>query len=324
MKHHSLMLSAKKTALAGAIAVACVGTAGATEPCDDFGACKALVEINSSDGDVGFHFLMDGNELIRASLFNPKWRKVFSYYTRRELRHQTLTEVFAESAEPLCWFDPDADEDEMEEVVTLEEFLERWTPGTYHYVGVGTDWEFAFGESELTFALPAAPQDVEYEEEEEVDIDGEVDVIGEISWEAGNDLGNCAEIPDAEDGDDPDVPNLADVMHLLDAAPEDVPVATWEVVFEPDFEDDDPNAALGLAYKSRIPGDAELEVEVPSDFLESLPTNTPVKVEVGAIGLDDNATFTEIDEICVNESDSDPNDNLDGCGFEIDDEDDDA
>ena len=26
----------------------------ATEPCGDFGECKALIEINSSDGDVGF------------------------------------------------------------------------------------------------------------------------------------------------------------------------------------------------------------------------------------------------------------------------------
>ena len=33
--------------------------ATATEPCDDFGESKALIEINSSDGDIGFHFLMD-------------------------------------------------------------------------------------------------------------------------------------------------------------------------------------------------------------------------------------------------------------------------
>ena len=37
----------------------------ATEPCGDFGECKAIIEINSTDGDVGFHFLMDGDDLIR-------------------------------------------------------------------------------------------------------------------------------------------------------------------------------------------------------------------------------------------------------------------
>lgn len=32
-----------------------------------------------------------------------------------------------------------------------------------------------------------------------------------------------------------------------------------------------------------------------------LPADTPVKLEVGAIGVDDNATFTEEDGFCVNE-----------------------
>ena len=312
-----------KALLAAAVAAALGvgGSANATEPCGDLGECKALVEINSSDGDVGFHFLMDGDGFIRAAVFNPDWRKIFKYNTRRELREQTLTETFAESAEPLCWFDPDADEDELEDVVTLDEFLDRWTAGTYHFVGVSEGWELSFGESDLTFALPAAPDELEFELEEEVDADGEVDIVGEISWEAGDDLGNCAE--SAEDEDDPDVPNLDDVLHLLDEHPEDVAVATWEVVFEVDFEEDHPLAPLGLKYVTRIPGDSELEAEVPSDFFESLPENTPAKVEVGAIGFDDNATFTEIGDICVNEVDEDPEDDVDGCGFEIEDEDED-
>jgi hypothetical protein len=33
----------------------------------------------------------------------------------------------------------------------------------------------------------------------------------------------------------------------------------------------------------------------------SLPADTPVKVGVGAIGVDDNATFTEEDGFCINE-----------------------
>lgn len=317
------LLSGKLAALfAGLFLGTAMTAANATEPCDDFGECKVLVEINSTDGDAGFHFLMDGDDFIRASLFNPRWRKIFSYFTRRELRQQTLTETFAESAEPLCWFDPDADPEDLEDVVTLDNFLERWKTGTYHFVGVSKGWELAFGETDLTFALPAAPQELEYEEEEEVDDDGEIDIVGEISWEPGDDLGNCAEIPDDEEGDDPNVPNLADIMYLLDEAPEDVAVASWEVVFEPDFGEDDPNAALSLKYTSRIFGDAEREVEVPSDYLESLPANTPVKIEVGAIGFDDNATFTEIDEICVNEEDPDPTDLENGCGFEIEADDD--
>ena len=40
---------------------------------------------------------------------------------------------------------------------------------------------------------------------------------------------------------------------------------------------------------------------MPAEYLASLPNNTPVKIEVGAIGVTDNATFTEADGFCVNE-----------------------
>ena len=275
------------TALATAIGLLVGSSAFATEPCGDFGECKVLIEINSSDGDIGFHFLMDGDDLRRAALFNPDHRKIFYYSTRRELGEQYLTETFAESAEPLC-FDPPEDDDpenDDEDFVTLAEFLDRWDAGTYRFFGIGDDWELSFGASELTFNLPAAPTDLEYEEE----MDGD-DVEGEISWAPGDDLGECS-----------------DGMDLLPMKPKKVPVAAWEVVLEPDVD-----GIVGTyKYVVRIPGDAEeLEVEVPDDYLETLPDNTPVKIEVGAIGFDDNATFTEEGDICVNETEED------GCGFD--------
>ena len=181
------------TALATAIGLLVGGSATATEPCGDFGECKVLVEINSSDGDIGFHFLMDGDDLRRAFLFNPKHRKLFAYTTRRELGEQFLTETFAESAEPLC-FDPTTDDDEEnddEDFVTLTEFLDRWDAGTYKFFGIGDDWELSYGESELTFNLPAAPVELEYEEE----IDGDdVDLAG---GERGLDLHHVADRPAA-------------------------------------------------------------------------------------------------------------------------------
>lgn len=265
------------------------GAANATEPCGDFGECKVLIEMNSTDGDIGFHFLMDGDDLIRAAIFNPKHRKIFKYVTRRELRRQFLTETFAESAEPLC-FDPIMDDDpdnDDEDFVTLAEFLDRFNEGTYHFVGVGDGWELSFGRSELTFDLPAAPKELAYVEEEE---DG--DVEGEISWIPGDDLGNCSEGLDEL------------VANGVLPAPAGVPVAAWEVVFEPDVEDGD--IVGSFKYVVRIAGDTEeLEVEVPDDYLETLPDDTKVKIEVGAIGFGDNATFTEIFDICVNETEED-------------------
>ena len=300
------------TAMAAAIGLCVGGSASATEPCGDFGECKVLVEINASDGDIGFHFLMDGDDLRRAYMFNPDHRKIFGYTTRRELREQFLTETFAESAEPLC-FDPTTDDDEEnddEDFVTLAEFLDRWEPGTYRFFGIGDEWALSYGASKLTFDLPAAPADVELEFEIE---DGELEA--DVTWVPGDDLGECS-----------------DGMELLPTAPEDVPVAAWEVVVEPDLEDGDP---LGqMVYSVRIPGDAYdeidedgntvFDVEVPDDYLETLPVNTPVKVEVGAIGVDDNATFSEEDEFCVNDTDPEDSDGdgLNGCGFEVDDDDD--
>ncbi|NIL94434.1 MAG: hypothetical protein GTO71_08355 [Woeseiaceae bacterium] len=295
-----------KTVLASAVAALLCGTAGATEPCGDFGECKVLVEINSSDGDIGFHFLMDGDNLRYGALFNPKHRKIYSYGARRELAHQFVTETFNESAEPLCWHPEPEDDEYGEPVVTLEEFIDRWMDGTYHFFAIGEGWETSYGQSELSFNLPAAPADVEWEEEEDGD-----DTEGEITWLAGSDLGECA--------DEDDIAELI-AEGVLPMNPANVPVAAWEVVLEPDVEDGDP--LNGMNYVVRIPGDAEeLEVEVPDDYLETLPDNTPAKVEVGAIGFDDNATFTEEGDICLNEDDPDEFDDFDGCGFEIEEDD---
>ncbi len=262
-------------ALALLVSVA-AGPVLATKPCDDFGECKVLVEINASDGDIGFHFLMDGDELNAARIVDPNGEVIFRDRANGALLEQTLTETFAESSEPLCWADPDADPDE--EIVTLEEFLERWTPGTYAFTGLNADLEKSDGETDLTFSLPAAPADV--------DFDGSV-----ISWSAGDDLGNCASFSD-----------LVDLVGSGDLPehPEDVAVALWEVVLEPDVEDEDPTGAL--KYAIRVAGDIDpMQVTVPADYLASLPDDTPVKVEVGAIGVDDNATFTEESDFCVNE-----------------------
>ncbi len=127
-------------------------------------------------------------------------------------------------------------------------------------------------------------------------------------------------------------------MDILPTPPADVPVALWEVVLEVDIDAEDAETPEELAvanakYVTRIPGSAEeLEIEVPDDFIETLPEDTPAKFEVGAIGFDDNATFSEEDEICLNdtlpegeeiEDPEEPGETIlvNGCGFEIDDED---
>lgn len=273
--------------VAGAALVSMTGTATATEPCDDFGECKALIEINASDGDIGFHFLMDGDDLNSARIFDPNGKKVFQDQAKGPLKEQKLTETFAESAEPLCWADPEADPEDLEDIVTLEEFLERWEAGTYTFTGMSDGGEKSAGETELSYELPAAPI--------ELDFDGTT-----ISWERPGgsadpeprgDLGNCASAGELD---------ILVGNAVLPVHPADVPVDAWEAVLEPDVDDGDPVGSL--VFRIRLPGGiGTTEVTVPAEYLASLPDDTPVKVEVGAIGGEDNATFSEEDGFCVNE-----------------------
>jgi hypothetical protein len=249
---------------------------GATEPCGDFGECKVLIEINSTDGDIGFHFLMDGDDLKSSVLVDPNGTKVFVDAAKGPLKKQKLTETFAESAEPLCWPDPAADPDE--DIVTLEEFLERWDAGTYTVKGKAGGGEKSQGATELTHELPAAPGSVAF--------DGSV-----ISWASGTDLGRCASAAELD---------ALVAGGVLPVHPKDVSVAAWEVVLEPDVADGDPTG--NLVFSVRVAGNiAPKAVTVPADYLVSLPQDTPVKIEVGAIGADDNATFTEVVGFCVNQ-----------------------
>jgi hypothetical protein len=256
-----------------------ISTAPATEPCGDFDECKVLIEINSSDGDIGFHWLGDAGELRSTRIKDPNGAKVYSNTASGPLREQKLTETFGESAEPLCWPDPDADPEDLEEIVTLRDFRDVWAPGAYVFVGKGDEGEKLRGETVLTYDLPAAPQDLDFSG-------------GVISWIAGNDLGNCAPLAG---GVGQEV--VAEVLDII-TDPALVAVVAYEVVLEPDVADGDPTGSL--KYTIRVPGDT-FAVEVPALYLISLPDDTPVKIEVGAIGMDDNATFTEEDGFCVNE-----------------------
>ena len=198
---------------------------------EPFGECRVLIEINSTDGDIGFHWLTDGDDLNSTRIDDPNGAKVFENGAFGPLRDQKLTETFGESAEPPCWDDGEVD---LDEIVTLRDFRETWESGTYYISGKLDGGEKANGEAELTYYLPAAPVILGF------------DVItGVISWKPGNDLGKCT--PESPD-------SLQDLVddEVLEELPAAVPVLAWEVVLEPDVDDTDPRS--GLVFRTRIAG----------------------------------------------------------------------
>jgi hypothetical protein len=249
----------------------------ATEPCGGFGECRVLVEINSTDGDIGFHWLADAEGLVGTTILDPSGRRIFSNAAQGALLAQTLTETFGESSEPVCqrWLADDPDD----EVVTLTQFVRRFPPGAYRVRATDADGETLVGRTPLTYWLPAAPRNVAYSG-------------GVITWDAGVSLGACA----SRD-------QLWQLVGsgVLPVHPMNVPVAEWEVTFE--LED-----GSQRSFSVRLPArgvNAQMSITVPAEFLASIRPDTPAKIEVGAIGGrleigdDDNATFTELTGLCL-------------------------
>ena len=257
--------------LLGAASAALILLGGATnaradEPCGELEECRALIEINASDGDIGFHVLFDHEGWREARIANPNGKQIYYQKPKRGLRDQLLTENFFESAEPFC--EEGLKEEEDDEVVTLPEFLERFAAGSYAFKLKDEDGEKATGSTNFTHNIPAAPA--------EVDFDGEV-----ISWEYGDDLGECTTQPDG-----------------FALAPEQ-DIAAYEVVMEPD-DDVLQSFKFTLQVQSNGPN---YSVTVPTEYLNAFPPNTPFKIEVGAIeerpnGSFGNQTFTEEDGFC--------------------------
>ena len=94
-------------------------TAGGYAEFDEF---VPIVEINATDGDIGFHVLLDGEGWRVARIYDSDWDRMLRVRGTDDLEEQGVTELFIESAEPLCWDDPEADDDE--EIVVVEEDVE--------------------------------------------------------------------------------------------------------------------------------------------------------------------------------------------------------
>jgi len=115
---------------------------------EPFSVAQVLIQLNDTDGDLGFHARIDGDPWKRLRIENPKEKTLLNLKLRGQLRRQGLTEFAFESAEPTF--------DEL----SPEVFFKRFPEGPYEIEGKGTEGVEYESISYLSHLIPAAPGDL--------------------------------------------------------------------------------------------------------------------------------------------------------------------
>ena len=168
------------------LALAAIGlTAVDIAKADDelpFTVAQVLIQLNDTDGDLGFHARIDGDPWKRLTIENPDERKLLNVALRGQLRRQGLTEFSFESAEPTF--------DEL----APEVFFERFPEGPYEVEGKGdsADWNTRAW-SFLSHLIPAAPWGPQQSRAHDApeDCDGDIPTATApivIAWDAGREF----------------------------------------------------------------------------------------------------------------------------------------
>jgi hypothetical protein len=208
-----------------------------------FAEAQLFFELNDTDGDLGIHGKVDGEEWKYLEIEDPRDRKMMNVWVRGRLRRQGLTELFFESAEPTF--------DELDP----ERFFKRFHEGEYDIEGYTLDGEERESEVYLSHVIPAAPDGVGVNGEPSADLETCEEGTPPIIWDATEGVvinwEPVEESHAAKHADDPDKIALGE-NGVVD-------VRYYEVVVEIDESD--------FKMTSIIPGD-ETEWEIPGDFFE--------------------------------------------------------
>lgn len=155
-----------------------------------FAEAQVLVQLNDTDGDLGFHARIDGDAWKRVIIESPSERTLLDIRLRGTLRRQGLTELAFESAEPT--FD----------VLPPEVFFRRFPEGPYEIEGEGLDGTEFESTSYLSHLIPAAPGNLRVSGvPAPEDCDGDIPVVSEpivIAWDpvesSHADLGRAGDV----------------------------------------------------------------------------------------------------------------------------------
>jgi hypothetical protein len=108
-------------------------------------ATKLFIEHNATAGDTGVHGLFDGIDWQKLCVYDPHGHLILEVEPNRQLRTQSISGIFFESAEP------------PNEEVPIEEILRRFPQGQYAVRGRAKDGRRLTGAATFTHAIPAAP-----------------------------------------------------------------------------------------------------------------------------------------------------------------------
>jgi hypothetical protein len=226
--HGILVSSAAATALLLGGATPASGQAIPLDEGDVF------AELNDTDGDLGFHALIDAEAWDRLSIRAPDRREILAVRPDRSLAQQGLTELFFESAEP-----------EFDEL-SPEEFFERFPEGLYTITGRTIEGDPLEDTAKFSHRMPAPAGNVAVSGValvENLDCDEEeAPAVGEpvvISW-------------------DPVTRSHPEIGNPTDAP---IRIERYQVVVERE------EPAL-LVYSVDLPGDLQAyAVTVPAEFI---------------------------------------------------------
>ena len=108
-----------------------------------FDEASLFFELNDTDGDLGIHGFVDGDEWKKLEIEDPFEREMLDIQVSGRLRRQGLTEVFFESAEPSF--------DEL----APKQFFKRFPEGEYEISGVTLDGDELESVVVLSHVMPA-------------------------------------------------------------------------------------------------------------------------------------------------------------------------
>jgi hypothetical protein len=142
----------------------------------EFGEAQLYFELNHTDGDLGIHGLIDGDEWKSLEIEAPNERLLLNVWVRNNLRKQGMTEIFFESAEPSF--------DELAPAA----FFKRFPQGTYEIEAITLDDEEMEAEVQLSHVLAGPPGSIKVNgKNAAVNCDATLPVVSEpvtLDWNA--------------------------------------------------------------------------------------------------------------------------------------------